>query len=249
MALKPGDFMWCPQQPNQSWLSTWTTQRQTGFDHPGQIWQYIHISACANCHLHFSVSSKDSVYQFDVKQISCFHHGHLCLWFTGFWITHVHTHARTHARTHTNTHLLLVTLKCDLAMVCLTTFGVTVLIFHFNSRLCSAGSSSTAEHTTQKPYVFYSYTNNKQSQFLIYLTTPAKRITAQKRVHHSWLASKELSRGGCKLCLRLSQVWASCSWVNALLLLLSVSVGGSGYKEGKLFLHEIAQLLFVKSTY
>lgn len=40
--------------------------------------------------------------------------------------------------------LLLVILKCDLAMVCLTTFGVTVVIFHFNSRLCSTGSSSTA---------------------------------------------------------------------------------------------------------
>lgn len=41
--------------------------------------------------------------------------------------------------------LLLVTLKCDLAMVCLTTFGVTVVIFHFSSRLCSTGSSSTSK--------------------------------------------------------------------------------------------------------
>ncbi len=54
--------------------------------------------------------------------------------------------------------LLLVTLKCDLAMVCLTTFGVTVLIFHFNSRLCSAGSSSTAGQTTQHFYVIYNHT-------------------------------------------------------------------------------------------
>lgn len=40
-----------------------------------------------------SVSSKGSVYQFDVEQISGFRHGHLCLWFNSFWITHTHTHA------------------------------------------------------------------------------------------------------------------------------------------------------------
>jgi len=38
---------------------------------------------------------------------------------------------------------LLVTLKCDLPMVCLTIFGVTVQIFHLRSLLWSAGSSST----------------------------------------------------------------------------------------------------------
>lgn len=57
--------------------------------------------------------------------------------------------AGEHSHRQTCDDLLLVTLKCDLAMVCFTTFGVTVLIFHFNSRLCSAGSSSTAKHTTQ----------------------------------------------------------------------------------------------------
>lgn len=54
---------------------------------------------------------------------------------------------QNHTSTDTNTgkcaDLLLVILKCDLAIVCLTTFGVTVVIFHFNSRLCSTGSSST----------------------------------------------------------------------------------------------------------
>lgn len=33
-ALKPGDFIWCPQQPSQSWLSTRTTPTTNDFDHP-----------------------------------------------------------------------------------------------------------------------------------------------------------------------------------------------------------------------
>lgn len=65
-----------------------------------------------------------------------------------------------HTRTHAQSDLLLVTLKCDLAMVFLTIFGVTVHIFHFNSRLCSAGSSSTAEHTTKHFFSLYCMTEH-----------------------------------------------------------------------------------------
>lgn len=38
---------------------------------------------------------------------------------------------------------LLLTLKWDRPMVCLTMFGVTVLIFHRSNFLCSQGSFST----------------------------------------------------------------------------------------------------------
>lgn len=55
--------------------------------------------------------------------------------------------------TNTHTHLLFVALKWDLAMTRFTTFGVTVLIFHFNSRLCSTGRSSTAGTQTHKRQV------------------------------------------------------------------------------------------------
>lgn len=40
---------------------------------------------------------------------------------------------------------LLLILKCDRPMVCLTMLGVTVLIFHRSSLLCSQGSFSTGE--------------------------------------------------------------------------------------------------------
>lgn len=40
---------------------------------------------------------------------------------------------------------LLVALKCDLEMVFFTTLGVTVVIFHLSSFLCSAGKGSTVK--------------------------------------------------------------------------------------------------------
>lgn len=62
-----------------------------------------------------------------------------------FWsaFTGNQNHTSTDTNTSKRADLLLVTLKWDLAIVCFTTFGVTVVIFHFNSRLCSIGSSST----------------------------------------------------------------------------------------------------------
>lgn len=75
--------------------------------------------------------------------------------------------------------LLLVTLKWDLPTVCLTIFGVTLLIFHFNSRLCSAGSSSTAEHTTQKLFVIYDQMFLKLLHIMSTQTTGMMHISKQ----------------------------------------------------------------------
>lgn len=47
-----------------------------------------------------------------------------------------------------NSRLLI--LKCDRPMVCLTMLGVTVLIFHRRSFLCSQGSFSTGERQGQE---------------------------------------------------------------------------------------------------
>lgn len=59
--------------------------------------------------------------------------------------------SKTHLAGHAvQSNSLLLILKCDRPMVCLTMLGVTVLIFHRSSFLCSQGSFSTGERQGQR---------------------------------------------------------------------------------------------------
>lgn len=102
---------------------------------------------------------------------------------------------------------LLLILKWDRPMVCLTILGVTVLIFHRSSFLCSQGSFSTEESGEwrrageswweEKQMAYYSTFPGRQVTIILFQISSKAHTWGRERVAQEWGTQKggEVERG------------------------------------------------------